>query len=147
MERVRIGRIVTELRGASGTEPIRVGQRVFPIAILTGSALIALALLVRRPRAAPPRINRTALGWVASGLVVFVVLLEPAGFVVAAIVLFAAVARAYGPPEGGRHVRLSWGPTLVGPAIGAIFCFLVYLALTRGLDLALPAGTLWPWTR
>ena len=155
LERVRIGRIVSQLRGASKAEPIRAGQRVFPIVILAGLVLIALVLVVRRPSTAPlPRINRTAVGWVAGGLVAFVLLLEPAGFIVAAMVLFVAVARAYGPPEGGPHESGSWGPTswkwgpaLAGLTIGAIFCLLVYLAFTRGLDLALPAGTLWPWTR
>ena len=182
-ERVRIGRIVARLRGPGGTEPIRTGQRIFPTVILGGAALIALALVIRRSRTVPkgqPRFNRLAVAWVTGGLIAFVVLLEPAGFVVAGLVLFVAVARAFGPAKAGPHEEKgagpheekgagrheekgagpyeekragphiyfsSWGPALAGPGIGAIFVVLVYLAFTRGLDLALPAGTLWPWTR
>lgn len=134
-ERARIRRIVARLRGPAGTEPIRTGQRVFPLAILTGgAALVAIAFLRRSAPARRPAANLGAIGWMICGLVVFVLLLEPAGFVVAATLLYAASARGL----GGRAAAL---------AVGAIFASLVHLALTRGLGLALPGGAVWPWTR
>jgi hypothetical protein len=138
-ERVRLARIITRLRGPGG-EPIRAGERVFPAVILLGSAAVAALLVVGR-RKAPPRARieasnrRTVLG-VAAGLVAFVVLLEPAGFIVAATALFVTVMRALGN-----------GRALAGLPTALLFSALVYLAFTRGLDLALPAGSLWPWIR
>ncbi len=132
-ERVRIARTVTRLRGPHA-EPVRVGQRVFPVAVFGGATVVAWLLVRRRrKRQAPGRRSnvRSAL-IVGAGLLLFVVLLEPLGFIVASSAMFAVVARAFKP---------SWAPA----AVGVVFSVVVYLAFTRGLDLALPAGILWAW--
>jgi putative tricarboxylic transport membrane protein len=146
-ERVRIGRIVARLRGPGATEPIRAGERIFPLAILVGSACVAALLIGKRTRApSAPAANLRAVAWVAAGLLAFLLLLESAGFIIAAAVLFVAVMRAFGPAEAGADNTLQkWGAALAGPLVAAIFSALVYLAFTRGLDLALPAGRLWSW--
>ena len=71
---------------------------------------------------------------VGVGLLAFVVLLEPVGFIVAASVMFALVAGAF----GGRPKAA---------LVGVLFAVAVYVAFTRGLDLALPPGALWSWIR
>lgn len=125
-ERVRIARIVAKLRGPGATEPIRTGQRMFPGAIFLGAAAVTLLLVVNRSGVTKARrANWRAVAPVAAGLVAFLLLLEPAGFIMAATVLFAAVSRR--------------------PVVGLMFSTLVYLVFTHGLDLALPAGRLWSW--
>jgi putative tricarboxylic transport membrane protein len=68
------------------------------------------------------------------GLLLFLVLFAPVGFIVAATALFVCAALAFSP-----------GPPLRPAIAGAIFSTLLYLAFTRGLDLALPAGSVWRW--
>ncbi len=59
------------------------------------------------------------------------VLMKPAGFVIASAVLFVAVTHAF----GSRRVALN-------AAIGLVLCAATYVAFTRGLGLVLPAGVL-----
>lgn len=61
------------------------------------------------------------------GLVAHALLIETAGYVVAALVLFVAVALAFGAPRLGR--------TVVG---GAVLALAIFYAFTLGLGLALP---------
>jgi putative tricarboxylic transport membrane protein len=61
------------------------------------------------------------------GLLAHALLLETAGYVVAALVLFVAVALAFGAPRLGR--------TIVG---GAVLVLVIFYAFTLGLGLALP---------
>jgi putative tricarboxylic transport membrane protein len=134
-ERVRVTRIVSRLRGAGG-EPARAGQRVFPLAVFAGAAIV-LALQLRRrkpPASSAKRTRLRPLATVAVGLAAFVLLLEPLGFIVAASILFFAAARALGARP-------------LAAAVGVVFAAAVYLAFTRGLDLALPAGAAWTWIR
>jgi putative tricarboxylic transport membrane protein len=139
-ERVRVTRIVSRLRGPAGTQVSRAGQRVFPILVFVGAAIVLLfQFRVPVRSTGSGSLIRTGtpnkpLVIVAIGLVAFVLLLEPLGFVVAASVLFFAAARAL----GGR-----W----TSAAVGLAFAALVYMTFTRGLDLALPAGAAWAWIR
>jgi putative tricarboxylic transport membrane protein len=81
-----------------------------------------------------------AVAILSVGLLAFLVLLEALGFVVAASVMFACVSAAFAAaPRVGRLLQ-----TL---AIALVFSTLVYMAFTRGLDLALPAGAIWSWIR
>jgi cell division protein FtsW (lipid II flippase) len=68
---------------------------------------------------------------------VFLILLRPLGFVVAATALFVMIARALDQAPGSRR---RFAATV---ATGLLFSLVVYLAFTRGLDLPLPG----PWTR
>jgi putative tricarboxylic transport membrane protein len=137
-ERMRVARIVSRLRGPAGTAPARIGQRIFPAAFFGGAAIVAVLLVRRRTPLlrARQRPNARAVALTGAGLLVFLVTLEPLGFVVAAAAAFALVARAL----GARAIAGPFG-------IGALFALAVYVAFTRGLDLALPAGAAWSWIR
>jgi putative tricarboxylic transport membrane protein len=113
-----------------------VGPKLFPWLVAAGLLLVGLALL-RGARAGavaqpagfeldlPPPLAVTA------GLVLQMVLMKPAGFVIASTVLFVFVAHAF----GSRRVALN-------AAIGLVLCAATYVAFTRGLGLVLPAGVL-----
>ena len=138
-ERVRTARIVSRLRTPGG-EADRMGQRLFPMVVFVGAAAVAMMLIVRRNAAGTgtrSRSNGYAVSIVAAGLLAFVVLLAPLGFIVAATLMFAAVASAF---EGPKSLASTF-------AIGLLFSLAIYIAFTRGLDLALPPGTVWSWMR
>ena len=68
---------------------------------------------------------------VTVGLILQMLLMKPAGFVIATAVLFVAVAYAL----GSRRI-------LLNAAVGLLLCAITYVAFTRGLGLVLPAGVL-----
>jgi putative tricarboxylic transport membrane protein len=120
------------------------GPRLFPLAVMAALAGLAtlLAISMMFPRATPAQAvngpnDWSAVGWVLAGLVLFGVLVESAGFVIAAAALFAAVARGFGstrPP--------------VDAGIGLVLAGSTYLLFMHGLDLQLPSGALFSaWTR
>jgi putative tricarboxylic transport membrane protein len=113
-----------------------IGPKLFPWLVAVGLLLVGLALLwearagpVAQPAGfeldLPPALAVTA------GLVLQMVLMKPAGFVIASAVLFVAVAYAF----GSRRFALN-------AAIGLALCAATYVAFTRGLGLVLPAGML-----
>lgn len=113
----------------------------YPLLVLAGLVLSGLATLVVavRPRHSAAVVPR-GLQWrtvavVGAALVLDIVLLESAGFIIAATALFWLTARAF----DRRH-----------PARDAAFALVVsiatYLVFARLLDLALPAGVLAAWT-
>ena len=122
------------LRAGPGYSAI--GPKLFPWLVAAGLLLVGLALLhearagaVAQPAGfeldLPPPLAVTA------GLVLQMVLMKPAGFVVASAVLFVAVAYAL----GSRRFVLN-------AAVGLVLCAATYVAFTRGLGLVLPAGVL-----
>jgi hypothetical protein len=129
-ERVRVARIVSQLRGAGGgTNAARVGEWMFPVLVLAGGASV-LMLVLRRRTVAPARpAKRSAVVGVVVGLVSFVALLNAAGFVAAGTVLFACTGAAFGSRRWLRDA-------LVGLAL----CAIVYVTFTRGLGVPLPPG-------
>ena len=132
-ERVRIGRIVARLRGsAADAADASAGDRVFPLLVLGASAIV-LTVLVRRRSAATSdhRANSSPAIRLALGLVLFVALLNLAGFIAAGTVLFACTASAF----GSRRV-------LRDALVGLTLCATVYVAFTHGLGVPLPPGTL-----
>jgi putative tricarboxylic transport membrane protein len=113
-----------------------IGPKLFPWLVAAGLVLVGLALLresrsgaVEHPTGfeldAPPLLLVTV------GLVAQMLLMQPAGFVIASTVLFVAVARSFGSRRPARDA-----------AIGLVLCAVVYVAFTRGLGLSLPAGAL-----
>jgi putative tricarboxylic transport membrane protein len=113
-----------------------IGPKLFPWLVAAGLLLVGVALLYEARAGAiahpvgfdldlPPALAVTA------GLVLQMVLMEPAGFVIASAVLFVAVAYAF----GSRRLALN-------AAVGLILCAATYVAFTRGLGLVLPAGVL-----
>ena len=132
-ERIRVGRIVSRLRTPGG-QTSRGGRRIYPALVLIGSAIVAFLFIVRPRHGAAHRRepNVRAVGLVIAGLLAFLILLELLGFVLAAAVMFSVVAYAF----GGRAATA---------IAGVFFTAAVYVAFTRGLDLALPAGVVWSW--
>ena len=151
-ERTRLARVVARLRGPAHGAPVATGQRIVPFTVLGGGLLLAglmIAGSLRRRRGAgrkvterePAGSNRAAVAGVGLGLVAFLILLRPLGFVIAATALFVMTVRAFssrGIPRTRQFV-----PVLAGAA----FVVLIYLGFTRGLDLPLPEGAFQAWMR
>ncbi len=123
----------------------KVGPRVIPYIIGAGLILVGAWLLVEALRGheaipastdsedadpALPTDWRT-VGPLALALLAYLILLEPAGFVIASALLFVGAAFAMG---SRKLVRDS--------AAGVIMAVILYVGFTRGLDLNLPAGIL-----
>ena len=113
----------------------RIGPRVFPFLVAAGLFAAGLVLVGQAWRAHPAeagiRPDVAAFLWISAGLVVHLLLVKPAGFVVASTVLFVCAARGFGSRSLGRD-----------GAIGAAFSIVVYQGFTRGLGLQLPGGPL-----
>lgn len=124
----------------------RIGPNFVPKLVAGGLILLGIWLLVERftggwrspvaddaaERGEHPFVPQ-AFGWVSAGLFAQMALINTAGFVLAAGVLFACVARGFGSRRWLRDLA-------VGVAFGfAIFAFFVYL-----LNVNLPAGWLKP---
>jgi putative tricarboxylic transport membrane protein len=113
-----------------------IGPKLFPWLVAAGLVLVGLALLreARSGEVEHPagfELDASPLLLVTGGLVAQMLLMKPAGFVIASTVLVVVVARSFG---SRRLVR--------DAAIGLVLCAAVYVAFTRGLGLALPAGAL-----
>ena len=97
--------------------------------VLSGGLFAREASKSKSGPAEVSELSRRALAIAGAALVSSVLLLERAGFIVTATLLFVLVARAF---ESRRPVR----DVLVGLALSTA----VYFAFTRGLGLALPRG-------
>ena len=71
------------------------------------------------------------VGLLALALLVYLVLLEPAGFVIASALLFFGAAYAMGSRRYARDL-----------VVGVVLAAVLYVGFTRGLGLQLPAGVL-----
>ncbi len=123
----------------------KVGPRTIPYIVGAGLILVGLwlafeALSGRGPMTgsgesedADPTLptDWRRIGLLALALLAYLVLLEPAGFVVASTILFAGAAFAMGSRRYARDI-----------VIGALMAAVLYLGFTRGLGLDLPAGVL-----
>ncbi len=122
----------------------KVGPQVIPYIIAAGLILLGLlfAASAARPRAPTPAPSTDAaedaggsdwlaLAVISIGLVAQMLLLQWAGFVIAAAVLFFCVAFGFG---SRRYLR--------DGVIAVLLAVIVYVGFTRGLDLPLPPGLL-----
>jgi putative tricarboxylic transport membrane protein len=145
-ERSRVTRVVARLRGPGRGAPVVTGQRLVPLVVLIGAALVFGALAVggirvrRRARADAAPANRRAVAGAVLGLIVFLLMLRPLGFTAAAAALFVLTANAFASTS--THRRRMWTV-----AVAIVFAVVVDLAFTRGLDLPLPRGAWRQWTR
>jgi putative tricarboxylic transport membrane protein len=130
-EQKRIAAIVRDLGPASSGSAA--GEMVFPA--IVGIGLLASGCLVLARRRVEVRApgDMRALGFIGLGALADVVLLEPAGFVVASSVLFWCAARGFGSRRWARDAIL-----------GIAFSAAAYLLFTRALSLSLPAGRFLP---
>jgi len=118
----------------------RIGPRFFPYSVGAGLMLVGGILAARVVLGHParkdtehsePPINWRPLSLVLIALLLDLLLLEPAGFVIASAGQFWVVARAF---HSERPVR--------DAVVGLSLAVTVYYAFSRGLGLSLPAGVL-----
>jgi putative tricarboxylic transport membrane protein len=141
-----VGIVALALVVAYGTTEIpvsplysKIGPTVFPYMVVIGLAALGLALLVAALGGGwtqddgegrmPPDLR--ALGWLLVGLLLNVALISFLGFVIASILLFTCVARAFGSTRVGRDAL-----------IGAILALVTYLGFDRVLGFSIGAGIL-----
>ena len=112
----------------------RVGPTTFPYVIAAGLAVLAVGTALsawrggfpeREPERIPPIL------WIVGGLVLQLLLLQPAGFSIATGFLFALTARGFGR-----------GPLWLTIPIGIAVSLVIWLVFARLLMLSLPAGPL-----
>jgi putative tricarboxylic transport membrane protein len=120
---------------------LTISPKVFPYAIATIlmvlSALLMISILrgnVATPEGVEPgeAIHKTdlkAFGLVFGSLLSFLLLIERAGFVIAASITFFGITVAFGNKKHGRAA-----------IFGTLFITVVYLSFTRFLNVQLPAG-------
>ena len=118
-----------------------VSPQTFPYMVATFVSLVGLGLIVDvlrgkhgTPDGDEPGDPYTPLNWktmaiVATAIGLHVVLLEIAGYVIAATVCFWGVAYAF----GSRRI-------LKDLAISAVFAVIVYFSFSKGLNINLPSG-------
>ena len=124
----------------------RVGPNFMPKVVAAGLVVLGLWLLAERvtggwrdrvPDDPAERgehaFHRGAFLWVTAGLAAQMVLIRHAGFVLAAGVLFACVARGFGSTRPARDA-----------ALGLVLGLAVFLFFVRFLNVSLPAGWLQP---
>jgi putative tricarboxylic transport membrane protein len=137
-EERRVGSILRRLGTGRTEDAARRSTGTYPLLVLAGLMVSAGAVLVEtmrarraRPAAAEsrprPRLRPVLL--VGGGIVLNLLLLQPAGFVIAATVLFWFTARAFDPRRPLRD--------LVFASAVSAGCYLLFV---RALKLTLPAG-------
>jgi putative tricarboxylic transport membrane protein len=113
----------------------RIGPRFFPFVIATGLLVTGLMMLVEVLRGIHRReiepVNLKSFGTLLLGLASCILLLKPAGFIIAGAVQFWLIARAFNSTRGVRDA-----------VIAVILSASVYFIFTRGLGLVLPQGLL-----
>jgi putative tricarboxylic transport membrane protein len=113
--------------------------RIVGIGILAIGALLAREVFtgglrgVDEAAEAKMPVDWRAFAWVSAGIVLYGLLIERLGFILASIILFALVARSFGSRRWALNAVVA---LLLSSAIFAIF--------TYGLGLMLPAGPLKP---
>jgi putative tricarboxylic transport membrane protein len=113
-----------------GTGYDRIGPRAFPYAVAAGLIVLGALLAFSPPRAASGgRTDWKPIGYLGLAFLLFLLLLERAGYVAAGAIQFWLVCRAF---KSARPLRDGAAAVLLAAAI--------FVALSLGLGLALPAG-------
>jgi putative tricarboxylic transport membrane protein len=141
-----LGALAVALRLPEAGGYARIGPNVLPKVVAGGIAVLGLWLLAEvftggwRDRVPDDPAERgehafigRAFAWVSAGLFAQMLLIDRAGFVIAAMLLFACVARGF----GSRRVARDLG-------VGALLGVAVYLFFVQFLNVNLPAGWLKP---
>ena len=114
----------------------KVGPTVVPMMTALALALLGVLLLVAALRGGwqseaerELTIDRAALLWIAAGLILNVLLIGPAGFTLASIILFVCVARGFGSRAIVRDA-----------VIAAVFALIAYFGFAKTLGINIGAG-------
>lgn len=136
---ILIGVGTTQLPEASGYA--KVGPRLVPTIVSGGLVLLGLLLLKEalfggfkdfdEAEAAATPTRWPAFAWISGAMIVNGILMVPAGFVIAGIIMFVMAARGFGSVRWGFNV-----------AVGALIAIATYAFFNYGLGLNLPAGLL-----
>jgi putative tricarboxylic transport membrane protein len=139
-EEKRVRAILRQFGTDNATPRTLLSEGPYPIVVLAG-LLIFSCLAVVHIRAHPSPVDPAAepvrwtpIAWLGLGIVIYLWLAEPAGFVIASAGLFWCTARAFASQRPLRDAVFS-----VVISIGA------YLLFARLLQLPLPAGVLAGW--
>lgn len=120
---------------------VLLGPRLFPLVVMAGLAGLGAALVVTALRPSPvpaaregAAIDWRALGYILGGLALFAAAVETLGFIVAATLLFIAVARGFGS-----------GNLLRDAVVGVVLSGTAFAVFVYGIGLYLPGPA--PWLR
>mgnify|MGYP006163644641 CR=1 FL=1 len=118
-----------------GTGYDKIGPRFFPY-IIAGGLLISASLMIfealqRNRLNSELHFEKAPLVLIVFGLIISVLLLERLGFILAVMILFSLIARAFKSQQLIRDVF-----------VGLILTTIVYYLFTSGLGLVLPRGVL-----
>jgi putative tricarboxylic transport membrane protein len=114
----------------------KVGPTVVPAIAALALGMLGVLLLIAawqggwqpaEEKAVAP--DRAALAWVVAGLLLNVLLIGPAGFTIASVLLFVCVARGFGSTALVRDA-----------AIGAAFALIAYFGFAQTLGINIGAG-------
>jgi putative tricarboxylic transport membrane protein len=118
----------------------KVGPQAIPYLVAAGLILFGLLFAGMSLRPTAPAADDAAkaeptdwraLAIISAGLIAQMLLLVPAGFVIASAILFFCVAFGFG---SRRYLR--------DGAVAILLAVIVYIGFTRGLNLQLPPGVL-----
>lgn len=129
--------IATQIAGMEvAASTAAVGPKMFPFIVAGGLILIGLLVLREAAFGHVPHEGGLEIWWpavaiISVGLIAEMLLIEKAGWIVAAAVLFVLVARAF----GSRRL-------VTDAVIGLALSSLTFVVFNYGLDLGLPAGAI-----
>ncbi len=119
----------------------KVGPRLVPAIVSGGLILLGLMLLkeawfsgfkdVDEEEATATPTHWPAFAWISAAMIINGILMVPAGFVIAGVVMFVMTARGFG--------SMRW---VQNALIGLVIASLTYAFFNYGLGLSLPAGLL-----
>jgi putative tricarboxylic transport membrane protein len=116
----------------------QVGPTIVPTMCALGLAALGVALLLAALRGGwqpdeerEVKPDRAALLWIAAGLILNVVLIGPAGFTLASVVLFVCVARGFGSRALARDI-----------AIAIVFALAAYFGFAKTLGINIGGGVI-----
>jgi putative tricarboxylic transport membrane protein len=148
-EEARVRGILRQFGRRETEAPALTSAGPYPVFVLAGLVFFALASLAgplrgTRPTASVGRVplseaggpaeRRTAIGWLAAGILAYLLLAERGGFVLASAALFWFTARAF---DSRRPYR--------DAAFSILISVSAFLLFARVLQLSLPAGILAGW--
>jgi len=139
-EERRVRDILRQFGTGDVQERTLLSEGPYPLVVLAGLLIFSCLAVVHvraHPTLATPDTERARwppIGWLGAGIVTYLLLAEPGGFVIASAALFWCTARAF---DSQRPLR--------DAAFSIVISVAAYLLFARVLQLTLPAGVLAGW--